>query len=403
VFATTELHKVPATIASRCQVFEFRRIALPALVAHLGTIAAAEGITASQDALRLVAREADGSLRDACSLLDQVISFAGMNIEADAVGEILRTGTRGAVERLLRAILAEDPAEALRTYVDVVARGMPARQLLKDLARFLSECLRVALLGRDAARETGLTEGEIAAMADLVAGRSVESLATLLNLLVVASDKAADSRSPELLAEAALVRAARLSSLQAVDGMIARLEAMARGAPGGPGGAGMGSAPASRNFAAPVTAVSRGPSVGRSSDQPASPSYPASSVSTASSASPSSVVAPASPVSQVRSSGSAAPTVSAGEPRSASSAAQRLRSLVQTGEVSGASSVSPLAPPDPPVAPAGTAPAVAAPDQPSNALPRRSESDTVDLFMKNPLFDKVLGTFGGEIRKVVPE
>jgi hypothetical protein len=62
-----------------------------------------------------------------------------------------------------------------------------------------------------------------------------------------------------------------------------------------------------------------------------------------------------------------------------------------------------LAPPDPPVAPAGTAPAVAAPDQPSNALPRRSESDTVDLFMKNPLFDKVLGTFGGEIRKVVPE
>ncbi len=367
VFATTEMHKVPATIASRCQVFEFRRIALPALAAHLHKIASAEGITASEDALRLVAREADGSLRDACSLLDQVISFAGTTIEADAVGQILRTGTRGAIERLLRAVLAEDPADALRTFADIVARGMPARQLLKDLARFLSDCMRVALLGRDAARETGLTEGEIASMSELVGGRPPEALASLLNVLVIASDRAADSRSPELLAEAALVRAARLSSLQSVEGMIARLEAVARGAPMA-GSAALAPSPANRSYAAPSYGT---------------PPARASAVTTAS-------LRPAAPQPS-----------QAADSQSASAAAVRL-----AGIVPGASSPDPGNGGEVPPAVAtasGTASASAEDDPAPPGKPHSTETETVELFMKHPVFDKLLGTFGGEIRKVTPE
>ena len=230
IFATTELHKVPPTIASRCQVFEFKRIPIPALVARLSKIAEAEGIHADEDAIRLISREADGSLRDACSLFDQVISFAAGDVTAADVSEILRTGDRAMLHGVLAAIVNEDAAEAVQALQAASERGTPARQFLRDLARFLAECIRVALLGADAGRETGLTEAEVAAMSAVAGSRPAEQLAMLLHLLVTAADKAADSRSPDLLALAALVRAARLSALTSVESMIGRLEALASGA-----------------------------------------------------------------------------------------------------------------------------------------------------------------------------
>jgi len=229
IFATTELHKVPATIASRCQVFELKRIPLTLLVDRLKAISASEGVDVTDDALRLVAREADGSLRDACSLLDQVISFAPGRIDVPDVTDILRTGNRAVVQRVVDAVLRGEPADALRAFQEAADRGTPARQFLRDVARFVSECMKVALLGADAARETGLTGTETDEMSALASQRPPEYLAALLGLLVNAADKAADSRSPELLAQAALVRAARLPVIASVDGMVARLEAIAAG------------------------------------------------------------------------------------------------------------------------------------------------------------------------------
>jgi len=109
--------------------------------------------------------------------------------------------------------------------------GLPARQVLKDLSRYLSECLRVRLLGADAARETGLTDQEVAVMARIVEGRTPEHLATLLNLFVTAADRVADSRSPELLAQAAIVKASRMSAFSAVVGLVDRLEQIVAQAP----------------------------------------------------------------------------------------------------------------------------------------------------------------------------
>jgi DNA polymerase-3 subunit gamma/tau len=231
IFATTEIHKVPATIASRCQVFEFKRISVQSLVDHLGYIARREGIEADPEGLRLIAREADGSLRDACSLMDQVISFAGTTIDQAAVAEVLRTGSRGNLERMLGAVLDEDAAGAFGAFSEAIERGLAARQILRDLSRFLSECLRVRLLGPDAARETGLTEQEIGTMMTLVASRSPEHLATLLNLFVTTADKVADSRSPDLLAQAAIVKASRMSVFSSVAGLVDRLEQISKSAP----------------------------------------------------------------------------------------------------------------------------------------------------------------------------
>jgi len=224
VFATTELHKVPATIASRCQVFEFRRVSIPTLVDRMKVIASADGIEASEDALRLIAREADGSVRDALSLMDQVISFSGGPVRESDVSGILRTGNRMAHARALAAILAENPGDALRVLQEATDRGMQPRQFLRDLAHFLGEGIRISVLGAESAVETGLTEAETTEMTTLLKGRSIDSLAVLLGLLTNASDRAADSRSPELVALSAIVRASRLSALVGIDEIVARLD-----------------------------------------------------------------------------------------------------------------------------------------------------------------------------------
>ncbi len=358
IFATTELHKVPATIASRCQVFEFRRASLPMLADHLGHIAQAEGVTIEADALRLIAREADGSVRDACSLLDQVISFAGAQVAAADVSNVLRTGNRGLFERLLGAILASDPAAALKAFVETQDRGLPPRQVLGDLARFLSECMRVVLLGRQAAIETGLTEIEIGQMSELMGGRSPEYLAVLLNLLVDAADRAADSRAPDLLAQAAIVQASRMEALSSVEGMIARLEALAQGQP-----AGRPTGPSGGN------PVSGG---GYRSSPPSDGGMSASSGGGA--------VRPVVPA-------SVAPAPREAPSGSAAEAAARLHALA-----SPATPVVAATPATPP-----------APVPEPRAAPARSESEVGRLLIAHPAVDRLTGTFPCEVVSIKPE
>jgi DNA polymerase-3 subunit gamma/tau len=344
VLATTELHRVPATILSRCQVFEFRRIGMPDLVAHLRNIVTTEGIEAQDEALRMVAREADGSLRDACSLLDQVIGFAGGQVTSEAVSAVLRTGHQGLVEDLLSAVLGEDPAGVIRGLTRALQQGIPARQILQDLARHLSQGLRFQVLGPEAAREAGLTEGEIAGLQQRIGDRPVESLATLLHLLVQAADRAADSRSPELLAEAALVRAARLSHLSRVEDLVARLEDLSRGIPGGPSGT--GSLPPMPG--APVPPVPR----------------------------PSPVAAP------TRAAPASAPA--------------------SGGAVGMARRLQEMASPPPPAGGAAAATATPAPD-PAPAVPVRSERETLDLFLRHPSMNALVEAFSGRPLSVIPE
>jgi len=357
IFATTELHKVPATIASRCQVFEFRRAALPMLAEHLGRIAGAEGVAIEPDALRLIAREADGSVRDACSLLDQVISFAGNEIATADVANVLRTGNRGLFERLLGAVLSSDAAAALKAFVETQERGLPPRQVLGDLARFLAECMRVVLLGRQAAIETGLTEIEVGQMAELVGGRPPEFLAVLLNLLVEAADRAADSRSPDLVAQAAIVQASRMDALSAVEGMIARLEALSQGqVVGRPTGA-----------PPPPAAYRQAPAA------PAAPPPPRPPVASAAVAPPPPTPAPP-PVS---------PSTGAGTPGSATEMAARLQALTGAGRE-----------PDPAPAP---------PPPPPPTSPGRTENEVGRILIANPVVDRVMGALPCEVLSIKPE
>lgn len=344
VFATTEAHKVPATIASRCQVFEFRRIPVDLLIERLRLIAGQEGFEVSEDALRVIAREADGSLRDASSFLDQVASFCDGRVDVEQVTEVLRTGNRAAAREVLQAVVTDDAAAAMRVFLQASGRGVPPRQFLRDVARVLSDAIKVRLLGDDAARETGLTPAEVSDLNALAGGSPVEYLAALLHLVVAASDQAAESRVPDLVAQAALVRAAEMRSLADVRDLVTRIEALAAG-----GGADSGPARPS----GPVTL--HRPVVVREGGPPAASQGPPARVGSPRSP------APRPPAAKAWDQGMARPGVTGGPPRT------------------------------PPSGP------------PTRSSSPESQGQVLDRFRKHPVVDRVLETFGGDVVDVREE
>ncbi len=354
IFATTEAHKVPATIASRCQVFEFRRIPVDLLVARLRLIAEREGFQVSEEALRLIAREADGSLRDASSFLDQVASFCGGRMDVEQVTEVLRTGNRAAAREVLRAVLSDDPAGAMRVFLQASGRGVPPRQFLRDVARVLSDALKVRLLGDEAARETGLTQAEVSDLATLAGGSPVEYLAALLHLLVTSADQAAESRVPDLVAQAALVRAAEMRSLAEVRDLISRVEALlgCGGSPevGLPGAAHLAARSGGHARATRMTEVTSGPASG-----------------------PPVVVRQRPPVVEPR------PAAPGDRPRS------RPVSPVGHAEKDARQGATEAPQPD------------SSHESPGNPVSREAQGQVLARFRKHPVVDKVLEIFGGEI------
>ena len=139
VFATTELRKVPVTVLSRCQRFDLRRVPVTDLAGHFGRIATAEGVSVAPEALELIARAADGSVRDGLSLLDQALAMGvqdgGTTISAEAVADMLGLADRGLVFDLLEALMAGRPPEVLAILDQAHERGADAGLLLQDLLR----------------------------------------------------------------------------------------------------------------------------------------------------------------------------------------------------------------------------------------------------------------------------
>jgi DNA polymerase-3 subunit gamma/tau len=134
IFATTEIRKVPVTVLSRCQRFDLRRIDVPALTQHLAGIAAREGVKADRDALAMIARAAEGSVRDGLSILDQAIAMSSKNVTREAVRVMLGLADRGRIFDLLEHVFRGDAANALKDMGALYKDGADPIQLTGDLA-----------------------------------------------------------------------------------------------------------------------------------------------------------------------------------------------------------------------------------------------------------------------------
>ena len=231
ILATTAAHKLSATILSRCQRFDFRSVPLDTVAVALAAIVRREGMESDEDGLLAIAREAGGSLRDATSLLDQVLAFSGGKIDAASVEAALGLPHARAVRDLVDAILARDAGRALAVVAAVSQQGT-------DLVRFAHEVLGrlrnlavLAVAGPDALADLSPREvEELRAVAPVPA----EDLQRLFRILLEADEELGRSTQPRLVIEMTVVQMATLAPLVPIDELVARLERLEKRGGGAP-------------------------------------------------------------------------------------------------------------------------------------------------------------------------
>jgi DNA polymerase-3 subunit gamma/tau len=212
IFATTEVRKVPVTVLSRCQRFDLRRIEIGALVEHLAHIAKSEGAEAEPAALALIARAAEGSVRDALSILDRAIAFGSGKVEAAALRELLGLVDRGRVFDLLETVMFGDAAGALTALDRLNRDGAEPGQVITDLADAVHMVTLIKAAGV-ASADPSASEAERARAAKLAERLSMPALALAWQMLLKGHDEVRLSPRPLAAADMVLVRLAYAADL----------------------------------------------------------------------------------------------------------------------------------------------------------------------------------------------
>ena len=228
IFATTEVQSVPDTILSRCQRFNFRRISTGQIAAHLGMIAQAEGIAVEEGALHLLASRADGALRDAESLFDQVVSF-GSEVSQQAVVQVLGLVDRGLYFELLDAMREAAPARVL----DIVARAVDEGVDIEEFVYGLVELLRHLLFAKiqGGTDELDMAEDARRRCGELAAAMEVEDLLRMMQSLLDLEADIKRSVQPRFRVEIALVHLALMGRSVDVGELLRRLQSLEGAAP----------------------------------------------------------------------------------------------------------------------------------------------------------------------------
>ena len=223
IFATTDPNKIPVTVLSRCQRYDFKRIGLDALVAHLSRIAEAEGIVFEEAALKLIARHARGGVRDALSAMDQVIAFSETPITAERTAEVLGVASRETLMSFVEGVLRRDVSSALACIAKVDHYG-------QDLSRFAFDVLEslrdLTVLSADPRTAHGLEldDEERRRLMACVCGIPLDCLQRLFTIWYQMSDQLKNSLSPRLLMEMSAVRMCQVEPVIPLDTILHKLD-----------------------------------------------------------------------------------------------------------------------------------------------------------------------------------
>ncbi|HEU4410528.1 MAG TPA: DNA polymerase III subunit gamma/tau [Polyangiaceae bacterium] len=237
IFATTEVHKVPVTILSRCQRYDFKMIAARTIAERLRYVLGQEKIEADDAAVGLIAREAAGSMRDAMSLLDQAIAWGGERLAGDEVARVLGVASRSVVHRLVEAVVGGRSSECLALVGQMVEQGYDLAHLSRDILAHLRD-VAVAKVCPEPGALLDLSEDERAEVAALAARADADDLVRLHQGFSRSYDEIVRSVHPRAALEMALVRLSRRPPLVPLDELFSRLGELERrlGGGGGPGG-----------------------------------------------------------------------------------------------------------------------------------------------------------------------
>ena len=261
IFATTEIRKVPVTVLSRCQRFDLRRIEPEEMIALMRKIATNEGAEITDDALALITRAAEGSARDATSLLDQAISHGAGETGADQVRAMLGLADRGRVLDLFDLVMKGDAAGALTELSSQYADGADPMAVLRDLAE-ITHWISVVKITPEAAEDPTISPDERQRGQAFAEALGMRPLTRLWQMLLKALDEVANAPNAMMAAEMAIIRMTHVSELPSPEDLVKRLQDTPPPPPSPPGG-GIGASAGAPTQAmaspAPTHAPSSGP------------------------------------------------------------------------------------------------------------------------------------------------
>lgn len=229
IFATTEPHKLPVTILSRCQRFDFKRVTLPKIIARLREIADKEAVIISDSALALVARKGDGSMRDSLTALDQVLAFCGSNVSDEDVMTLLGTVDRRLLAELSAAVFSGDTQSVLEGVKRVDLVGYNMRQFCQELIEHFRNLLVIRSVKKpEEILDLASAElDELKLQADSIAPLDLQRR---LTLLIKADAEMAYASFPRLIMEMALLKAALLAPVVPIQELIEKIKLLEAGA-----------------------------------------------------------------------------------------------------------------------------------------------------------------------------
>ena len=233
IFATTEPHKLPDTILSRCQRHNFRRISTVAMLKRLQEICGLEKVNVSASALSMIVRQSEGGMRDALSLLDQVISACGVSPSDADVAEALGTIDRTVLHGFAVALVKRDAPSLLKNVEEVWNRGVDLRQLAEDLAQHLRNVFVAKATGQ---APEDLADADKEAVVALAREADAAQVARLFDVVHSSVWEIARAPQPKLALEMSLLKGLYLAPAAALPELIARVEKLAGSAPGASGG-----------------------------------------------------------------------------------------------------------------------------------------------------------------------
>ncbi len=246
LFATTEPHKIPDTILSRVQRFDFKRIPVTGVVQRLGSIAEQEGVSISESGLRLIARAGEGSMRDSQSLLDKVISFGGEEIDDASIADVLGLVDRRLLHDMLAHLLRGEADQAIDLIARVHELGFEMQQFSAELLEWVRHAT-MARLSPSVHKHLDLPEDDLQRLLEVTEGVPEDVLHRLFHALLTNHEQVVRASRPRMVMEMAVARVAGIKPAEALPQLLARLESLEKrlrgrgpGVPSGGGGGGGG-------------------------------------------------------------------------------------------------------------------------------------------------------------------
>jgi DNA polymerase-3 subunit gamma/tau len=228
MFATTELHKVPITILSRCQRYELQKVSSRELFTFFRKIAREEKVTISDWSLNIIVREAGGSVRDGLSLLDQIFSFGGTEITDEDVIQVLGLVDSQVISSMAAAILNSDLATCLNILAETSSYGVDLKRLANDLL-YHFRALLICRISKEPEKLLDVPDLEFAEMRKIAGQYTVETLQLYFNMLLKGAETMQYSSHPRLALEMALISAAEAGNVMPVAELLGKIESMQSG------------------------------------------------------------------------------------------------------------------------------------------------------------------------------